>query len=188
MRYAVIAVALIALAGAGRLSYRTWQDTHPRFPTKTYDLREHVITTPAHWPPPKVDEDFISIHNAADLREGSLDQFDWYLSVHDRGSATTIEAVLKEMRAGYTPPPPEPVDMTLANGIVTKTWTVWESRGELNQEHRAYVFNAPNGHVYSTWQPLSPRWRTKRRYDNLFREILGSMKFKDSPAKRPVPR
>lgn len=89
---------------------------------------------------------------------------------------------MREMRSGHTPPPPAPVDVLLAGGVAAKTWTSWDSRGELNQEQRRYVFKAPNGHVYSVLQPMPPGWRMKRRYDNLFRDIIESMKFKDVPA------
>ena len=153
MRCVVIGATLLALAGAGRFSFRAWQDTHPRLPTKTYAMRDYSLTVPAHWPPPAEDMKSAGVENAADLQEGSLDQFRWYITLFDGGTKNSVEDVAKEMRSGYMTPPPEPVDVTLANGIVAKTWTSWDPLGELNQEHRRYVFKAPTATSIPSWSP-----------------------------------
>ncbi len=169
----VIAAALAsALFGAG-----VWQDTHPAYETKTHTLKAgYTVELPAAWPKPSEEEEFVGIDSAYDGREGSLEQFKQGMSIHDYGMKGDVDAVLKEMVGEK--PTARVSEVVLANGIVAKTWTAWVPWGELSQEHRGYVFKAPNGHVYSGWQPLPRNWRMKRRYDNIFRAALGSIKFK----------
>lgn len=155
-----------------------WRDTHPSYTTTAHELKAgYSVELPAGWLKPYEETDLVDIKSSNDLREGSLDQFRWGIAIHDYGVHGEVEKVLEEMRSGYDTAT-RIKNIVLANGVVAKTWTFWEPMGELNQEHRAYIFKAPNGHVYSGWQPMARDWRTKRRYDNIFREVLGSMKFK----------
>ena len=173
----VVGPALVALTSAvwGVLA---WRDTHPRFAMATYELKAgYSIELPAGWPKPDEEMQVVTIENVADLRNGSLDRFRWTFGIHDAGVNEQVDRVIEELRSGCVRPPRIRA-VVLANGVAAKTFTCWEFMGELNQEHRAYAFKAPNGHVYSSWQPMARDWRTKRRYDNLFRAILGSMKFK----------
>jgi hypothetical protein len=170
-----LAAFALALAVWG---IRTWQDTHPRYEITVHALKAgYSIELPASWPKPGGEAEFIVIENSPDSREGSFDQFRQRISIHDYGTNVDAEKVIQEMRSGYDTATRVSAAV-LANGIVAKTWTFWEPMGELNQEHRGYVFKAPNGRIYSVLEPMARDWRTKRRYDNLFRAVLGSMKFK----------
>jgi hypothetical protein len=171
-----IVAAAAAVFGAvwGR---QAWSDTHPDFEVRSVDLPSYTIELPAHWPDPRSPDTFVAVESAPDSREGSLDEFRWEFSILDEGAAEPPEAVAAKMFTEY-PTQPRIEEVRLANGVAAKTWTVWVPRGELAQKHRGYVFKAPNGHVYSVWQPLAYDWRTRRRYDNLFRAVLGSMRFK----------
>ena len=97
--------------------------------------------------------------------------------VRAHGVDGRVEGILEEFRSGDDAAAPVQ-DVVLANGIAAKTWTYVQPMVELSQENRVYVFKAPNGRVYSVLQPLSRDWRAKRRYDNILRAVLGSMKFK----------
>lgn len=170
-------LTIIALA-AVLWGMRAWLDTHPRFAVTSYELKSgYSLELPAGWPRPNEEFGIVSIENSPDRREGSLDQFNWGFGIHDSGVGGHVEKIIEELSSGCVSPP-RIRDIALSNGVMAKTFTCWEFMGELNQEHRGYAFKAPNGHVYSSWQPMARDWRTKRRYDNLFRAVLGSMKFK----------
>lgn len=171
-------LATVALASA-IWGTRAWRDTHPHFPVAAYELKAgYSLELPVGWPKPDEEWGIVTIENAADLRNGSLDQFKWGFGIQDTGVNDQVDRVIEELRSGCVRPP-RIRDVVLANGVAAKTFTCWEFMGELNQEHRAYAFKAPNGHVYSSWQPMARDWRTKRRYENLFRAVIGSMKFKE---------
>lgn len=170
-----LAAAALASAVWG---IRAWRDTHPRFAVATYELRSgYSLELPAGWPKPDEEFGIVSIENSPDRREDSLDRLSWGFGIHDYGVSGQVEKIISELSSGCVRPP-RVHDVVLSNGVKAKTFTCWEFMGELNQEHRGYAFKAPNGHVYSSWQPMARDWRTKRRYDNLFRAVLGSMKFK----------
>jgi hypothetical protein len=169
-------LALVLLTGIwGR---QAWRDIHPHSDLRSYAFAGYSLEFPAQWPSPEQDKKYTVVRSAPDLKEGSLDQFKWTLSIADEGVETSPEKVSQAMRSGYSEAPPATQLVRLANGVDAITWTVWEPRGEVSQEHRGYVFKAPNGHVYSAWQPMARDWRTKYRYDFLFRSVLASMKFK----------
>lgn len=175
-RFLAGGLAAVVLAGAG-VGLRVRRDIQPRYASARHELKAGCsVELPVGWPKPDEEDNLVDIKSVGDGREGSLDQFLWGIAIHDYGVNAQADKVLEEMRSGGAAP--RASDVVLANGVVAKTWTVWEPMGELSQEHRGYVFKAPNGHVYSVWQPMARDWRTKRRYDNIFRTILGSMKFK----------
>lgn len=171
-----IAAAVAALIGCIYCRH-AWIDTHPHYELIPRSFDSYSIDLPAQWPDPEREGNFVGVHNVPDSQEGSLDQFRWALSIFDEGTGIAPEEFANKKRAGNSKTPALK-KMRLVNGIDAMTWTVWVPRGELNQEHRGYVFIAPNGHLYYAWQPLASDWRTRRRYDNLFRAALGSMKFK----------
>lgn len=178
MKKLAIGIAAATALISGIWGIRAWRDIHPRYETAVHDLKSgYSIELPSGWPKPDEEATFISVGNSPDLREGSFDRFKQGISIHDDGKNADAEKILREMRAGYDNATRVSTEV-LANGVVAKTWTFWEPMGELNQEHRAYVFKAPNGHVYSVLEPMAIDWRTKRRYGNIFRNALGSMKFK----------
>lgn len=176
MRF-IIAAGVVGLVFAGSFGWMAWVDAHPRYDVRLVQLDAYAVELPAHWPDPVKDDDVTAVRSAPNLQEGSPEQFRWTLSIFDEGTKASVDDVAASMRAGYEPTP-SLEEVHLANGVQAKTWTVWVPRGELNQEHRGYVFKAPNGHVYSALQPMPPDWRTRRRYDNVFRAVLGSMRFK----------
>lgn len=172
----VVAGAVLVLA-AGAMGRRYWVDTHPHYETQEHALGGYSIRIPSHWPAPTKENSFVAVKNSPTLQEGSLDQFGWALSIFDEGTSTTAEAVIADMLKTSDE---RPVFRTvrLNNGIEATTWTEWVSRGELSQEQRSYVFKAPNGHVYAALYHMGIDGTASRRYGNLFRAVLGSMKFK----------
>ncbi len=178
MKKLVIGVATVTALILGIWGIRVWREIHPQYETTVHVMKTgYSIELPSSWPEPGEEATFISIENSPNLREGSVDRFKQGISIHDDGVNADTEKVLQEMRSGYDTVT-RVSTVVLANGIVAKTWTYWEPMGELSQEHRGYVFKAPNGHVYSVLEPMAIDWRTKRRYGNIFRKILGSMQFK----------
>lgn len=170
-----ITAAAVILGGWGIVA---WRDIHPKYETTVHALKAgYSIELPSNWPKPDEEATFISIENSPNSREGSFDRFKQGISIHDDGINADAEKVIGEMRAGYDTATRVSAAV-LANGVVAETWTFWQPMGELNQEHRGYVFKAPNGRVYSVLEPMAIDWRTKRRYGNIFRTALGSMKFK----------
>lgn len=173
---ALIAAAALVLA-VGVMGGRFWVDTHPHYETQEHVLIGYSIRIPSHWPGPEVEGKFVGVHNSPTLQEGSLDQFRWVLSIFDEGPTATPEGVIADMiKASDDRPAFRKV--RLDNGIEATTWTEWVSRGELSQERRSYVFKAPNGHVYAALYHIGMDGTAARRYGNLFRAVLGSMKFK----------
>lgn len=167
----VVLVLIPAIYGV-----RLWRDINPRYETTSYTLKSCSMKVPAAWPKPDDESGFVDIKNSPDGRPGSIDQFRQGISIHDYGVNAKADKVIEELRSGYESAT-SVSSVVLANGVVAQTWTFWEPMGELNQEHRAYVFIASNGRVYSVMEPMARDWRTKRRYGNLFRAVLGSMKF-----------
>lgn len=178
MKRPLLFVCIAAVAMASFIwGIFAWKDTHPRYPTTAYALKAgYSLEIPIGWPRPDEQSKFVVVENTPDLRDGSLDRFGWNISIFDHGTEGNSEIVLKQLRSGCVKPPRVEA-VVFANGVSAKTFTCWMFMGEINQEHRGYVFTAPNGRIYTGWQPMARDWRTKKRYDNLFRAILGSMKF-----------
>lgn len=179
MKRAGLVGGLAVVATASLLwGLRIRHDTHPVFPVASFELKSgYSLELPVGWPLPDEEFGIVTIESPGDHRAGSLDEYRWRIGVHDYGLNGEVGKVVDEFRAGDKSGSPVR-DVVLANGIVAKTWTYVQPMIELSQEHRVYVFKAPNGHVYSALEPMARDWRTKRRYDNIFRKVLGSMKFK----------
>lgn len=168
-KIAAIAGAASIVAAAAFL----WIDGHPRVSAAPFELKSGVtIDLPLGWPKP--DEEYGIVSIAA----GAGDGYPWSLSIHDEGEKGKISSVIEELRKGDGDFAGAIREVKLRNGIVAKSWIFTQPMVELSQDNRVYVFIAPNGHVYWAMLPLPNSWRKARRYDAIFRGVLGSMRFK----------
>lgn len=168
-KIAVIAGAVSIIAAAVFL----WVDGHPRLAAAPFELKSGAIfDIPLGWPAPDQEYGIVSISAPPG------DHYPWDMSIHDEGAAAKVESVIEELRKGYGDLAGPVGDVKLKNGIMAKSWISTQSMMEISQDNRFYVFSAPNGHVYWAMLPRPNAWRKARRYDAIFRGVLGSMRFK----------
>lgn len=167
---------IAAIAGAASIiaaAIFLWIDGHPRLAAAPFELKSGaVVDIPLGWPAPDQGYGIVSISAAPG------DHYPWDLSIHDEGAATKVESVIEELRKGYGELAGPIGELRLRNGIAAKSWIATQPMMEVSQDHRIYVFGAPNGHIYWAMLPRPKSWRKARRYDAIFRDVLGSMRFK----------
>jgi hypothetical protein len=168
-KIAAIAGAVFIIAAALFL----WIDGHPRVAAAPFELKSGVaLDLPIGWPVPEQEFGIVSVSAAPG------DHYPWKLSIHDKGTDVKIESVIEELRKGYGDLAGPVGEVRLRNGIAAKSWIATEPMMEVSQDHRIYVFGAPNGRVYWAMLPRPKSWRKARRYDAIFRDVLGSMRFR----------
>ncbi|MBI2385016.1 MAG: hypothetical protein HYV14_03270 [Elusimicrobia bacterium] len=150
-----------------------WIDANPRIAAAPFELKSGItIDLPLGWPKPDEEYGIVSIS------AGPGDGYPWMLSLQDAGAKAKMDGVIEELRKGDGDLAGAIREVKLRNGIVAKSWIFTQSMVELSQDNRVYVFVAPNGHVYWAMLPLPKSWRKARRYDAIFRGVVGSMRFK----------
>jgi hypothetical protein len=172
LRWLGLVAALAALAWG----FGAYRDTNPRFSTQTVVTPDFTISIPSHWPPPSVEnpwraDSWLSIKNAPIA--GSIDEHLWSMTVRSNGSAT-LEQVAAKLQEGSSKASPQK-NILLTNGVRALTWSQWQPLGELSAENRIYVFKAADERVYSAMHWVSPHWKVAKRYENIFRGILGTL-------------
>jgi hypothetical protein len=70
----------------------------------------------------------------------------------------------------------------LANGIECLTWTHVMPTAHFGIPVRNFAFVASNGKIFLASHQIPPNWKAAWFYDKVYRQLLGSMKFKDAPA------
>lgn len=167
---------LAAVAGAALLASGAiflWIDGHPRVTAAPFELKSGIaLDLPLGWPAPEQEYGIVSISAAPG------DQYPWDLTIHDEGTDTKIEELIAELRKGYGELAGPVGEVRLRNGIVARSWIATQPMMEVSQDHRIYVFGAPDGHINWAMLPRPKSWRKARRYDAIFRGVLGSMRFK----------
>ncbi|MFH1722983.1 MAG: hypothetical protein ABII00_00010 [Elusimicrobiota bacterium] len=184
----LLAVAALAAMGVGaRWTYVTYRIVRPTFSLQMVETSTYRAWYPAHWEEidtknPRLGDTSISFSNHApyDDDQPPWDRPRWRMRVTDKmaeGRYKTLDAAIEKIwRDGLDPTPIH--EWSLSNGMIAKTWTHKVSFAELVGIYRWVAFEGPNGHVYTALFAVPPHWKTRWRYEYLFRNILASMEFK----------
>lgn len=171
-------------------SYRVWRVVHPWFPSQTVETSRYTADYPSHWDSvdakdPRLGEEEITfINHRAPAPE--LDPWDrprWRMTLRDEGRAfPTAEALADSLRKQEERP--EPLEKVhLSNGVEALTWVERAASVDIPFSIRWYVFQAPDCRLFRAGHDVPLEWKTRLRYERLFRSILSSVRFK-SPGRR----
>ncbi|MBI5882949.1 MAG: hypothetical protein HZB91_07590 [Elusimicrobia bacterium] len=180
---AALAVCLAVLALAWmRREHRV---THPAFPTQTVETSSYRASYPAHWEridtadPRLGDREVTFLNHRA--QAGDFEPWDrprMAMTVRDEGLDCGDLAGLTAKLLKDAERPGEIEAWLLANGVEARTWTEQPATTDIPSVMRWVAFRGSNGRCYSAGFQVSVDRRTSKRYEHLFRTILGSMGFK----------
>jgi hypothetical protein len=178
-------IIILILAAAALWARKSYRITHPVFPTRTLETGTYRAAYPVQWEPidpsdPKIGEKevlFIN-HRSQDANAEPYDRPRWHMTLRDEGTGyasldSMVEGLLKDAEK------PGPVDVWLFdNGIAAKTWLERPITTDIPSTMRWLAFKGSNSRYYSAAFPVPPDWRTRGRYEHIFKSILGSLEFK----------
>lgn len=181
-RYAA-GVVLIASLGMLCAAIATYRSVSPTFTVRLVEMETYTAEVPTHWDdsshetnPRLISKTSLRIQTHPVLEDER--PLEWSLRIEDRGPGVSVETETQKLR----PSSASPVEkFRFKNGITASTWDYVVPAAHLEIPFKNYVFQASNGHLYHASHMISPRWKERWRYNNLFRRVLGSMKFKDAP-------
>ena len=174
---------LAALLAAALWSARLWAYAHPKSATKLVEMPHFTLEIPIDWvadisDDPRLKSDRYLALSARLWNSDRGEDVLWRTFVVEESTDATVASAVRFIQKdpGSAVRPDE---VTLANGIIAKTWVQEEGFTEIVAYTRWYVFQMPNGRVYTGnhWLPttIGARWRL----ENQFRAVLGSLKVKE---------
>ena len=178
-------VALLMLIGAAFWAKKAYRITHPSFPTRVVETRSYRAAYPADWEPidttdPKIGEKEVVFmnHRAQEGDFGPWDQPRLHMTLRDEATGYADLAALTGSMLKDAEKPGVIETWQLANGVKVKTWVEHPITTDLPSIMRWLAFKGANGRYYSAAFPIPADWKTRGRYEFIFKSILGSMEFK----------
>ncbi|HAH06711.1 MAG TPA: hypothetical protein DCM05_09330 [Elusimicrobia bacterium] len=178
-------IVIVLLLGGAFWGRRTWQVTHPVFPTQAVETGTYRASYPAHWEPidpsdPRLGDKEVAFLNHRS-QDGAFEPYDrprMHMAVKEEGTGfADLDAMAAKMRKDGDSPGPVEV-WRLENGLAAKTWVERPLTTDIPSSIRWLAFKGSNGRYYSAAFPVPADWKTRARYEHLFKSILASMEFK----------
>lgn len=178
-------IALLLLAAGALWGRKAWRITHPAFPTQAVETATYRAFYPSHWEPIDVsdprlgDKEVVFLnHRAQDGDYAPYDRPRLHMALKDEGTGfADLDALVAGMRKDGDAPGPLEV-WRLENGLLAKTWVERPPTTDIPAAIRWLAFKGSNGRYYSAAFPVPSDWKTRGRYQHLFKSILASLEFK----------
>jgi len=178
-------VALMMLVGAAFWARKAYRIMHPSFPTRVVETNSYRAAYPATWEPidttdPRIGEKEVIFTNHRSLEE-NLEPWDRprrHMILRDEATGYAdldgmVAAMLKDAEK-----PGAVGTWRLDNGVAARTWLEHPMMTDIPSTMRWTVFKGANGRYYSAAYSVPSDWRSRGRYESIFKSILGSMEFK----------
>ncbi|MBI5624934.1 MAG: hypothetical protein HY924_14255 [Elusimicrobia bacterium] len=163
---------------------REFRVTRPSFPLQNVDAPSFSASYPSHWDQidlsdPRLGSREVTFINHR-AQAGDFEPWDrprMAMTVRDEGSCpelgTLVARLLKDAEQ-----PGKAETWLLASGVEARTWTEQPAATDIPSVMRWVALRGSNGRCYSAGFPVPMDRLTRKRYEHLFRSVLGSMRFK----------
>lgn len=176
-------IALVALLVGLVWGRHVWKITHPVFKTHVVETSGYRASYPVDWAPidpkdPRLGEKELTFlnHLGPAPEAEPWDRARMAMALRDEGPCASLDEFSAAMRKGEEAGPA--ATWTLANGLLARSWREAGPTVDIPSTMRWTALRGSNGRCYSAGWMESADWKTRLRYENAFRDILGSLEFK----------